>query len=86
MYQNVIFVETPYKLERKSNQNTNSGPSIHINLSSKQGATFINEEISIRDARTPQPGEIVFNTMRHTSDETVQRSGYFQSSVSYIKV
>ena len=44
MYQNVIFVETPYKLERKSNLNTNSGPSIHINLSFKQGATFINEE------------------------------------------
>ena len=44
MYQNVIFVETPYRLERKSNTNTNSGPSIHINLSPKQGATFINKE------------------------------------------
>ena len=32
---------------------------------------------SIRDARTPQPGEIVFNTMRYRSSETVQRSGYF---------
>ena len=41
---------------------------------------------SIRDACTPQPGEIVFNTMRYKSSETVQRSGYFQSSVSYIKV
>ena len=41
---------------------------------------------SIRDAHTPQPGEIVFNTMRCRSSETVQRSGYFQSSVSYIKV
>ena len=41
---------------------------------------------SIRDAHSPQPGEIVFNTMRYRSSETVQRSGYFQSSVSYIKV
>ena len=39
-----------------------------------------------RDARTPQPGEIVFNTMRYRSSKTVQRSGYLQSSVSYIKV
>ena len=46
----------------------------------------IKEKNSIRDARTPQPGEIVFNTMRYRSSETVQRSGYFQSSVSYIKV
>ena len=44
------------------------------------------KENSIRDARTPQPREIVFNTMRYRSSETVQRSGYFQSSVSYIKV
>ena len=41
---------------------------------------------SIRDARTPQPGEIVFNTMRYTSSETVQRLGYFQSSVNSIKL
>ena len=41
---------------------------------------------SIRDASTPQPGETVFNTMRYRSSETVQRSGYFQCSVSYIKV
>ena len=39
-------------------------------------------ENSIRDARTPQPGEIVFNTMRYRSSETVHRLGYFQSSVS----
>ena len=38
------------------------------------------------DASTPQPGEIVFKTMRYRSSETVQRVGYFQSSVSYIKV
>ena len=38
------------------------------------------------DARTPQPGEIIFNTMRYRSSETVQRSGHFESSVSYIKV
>ena len=41
---------------------------------------------SIRDARTPQPGEIFFNTMRYRSSVTVQSSRYFQSSVSYIKV
>ena len=37
---------------------------------------------SIKEARTPQPGEIVFNTMRYRSSETVHRLGYFQSSVS----
>ena len=41
---------------------------------------------SIRDARTPQPGEIVFNTMRYRSSETVQRSGYFQSLDKILKV
>ena len=41
---------------------------------------------SIRDARTPQPGEIVFNTMACRSSEPVQRLGYFQTSVSYIKL
>ena len=41
---------------------------------------------SIRDARTPQPGEIFFNTMRYRSSVTVQSSRYFQSSVNYIKV
>ena len=44
------------------------------------------EKNSIRDARTPQPGEIFFNTMRYRSSVTVQSSRYFQSSVSYIKV
>ena len=29
---------------------------------------------------------VVFNTMRYKSSETAQRLGYFQSSVSYIKV
>ena len=43
-------------------------------------------EIAMEDACTPQPGEIVFNTMRYRSSDTVQRSGYFQSSVSYIKL
>ena len=47
---------------------------------------MINVKNSIRDACTSQPGEIVFNTMRYRSSETVQRSGYYQSSVSYIKV
>ena len=37
---------------------------------------------SIRNARTPQPEEIVFNTMRYRSSETVHRIRYFQSSVS----
>ena len=52
--------------------------------------TFINNnrnvifENSIRDARTPQPGEIVFNTMTYRSSERVQRLGYFQRSVTYI--
>ena len=45
-----------------------------------------NQKNSIRDARTPQPGEIVFNTMTYRSSETVQRLGYFQRSVTYIKV
>ena len=35
---------------------------------------------SIRDARTPQPGEIVFNTIRYRSTETVHRLAYFQGS------
>ena len=43
-------------------------------------------ENSIGDARTPQPGEIVFHTMRYRSSETVQILGHFQSNVSYIKV
>ena len=38
---------------------------------------------SIRDARTPQPGKIGFNTMTHRSSETVQRLGYIQCSVTY---
>ena len=42
----------------------------------------LKEENSIRDACTPQPGKIVFNTMRYRSSETVHRLGYFQSSVS----
>ena len=40
----------------------------------------------IRGARTPQPGEAVFNIKRYRSSETVQRLGYFQSSLSYIKL
>ena len=39
-------------------------------------------ENSIRDAQTPHPGKIVFNTMRYRSIEKVHRLGYFQSSVS----
>ena len=40
----------------------------------------------VSETPTPQPKEIVFNTMRYRSSETVQRSGYFPSSISYIKV
>ena len=59
----------------------------HIQLYSvKQKHYTLNIKNSIRDACTPQPGEIVFNTMGYRSNETVQRLGYFQSIVSYIKV
>ena len=34
----------------------------------------------------PVPHSLGKYTMRYRSSETVQRSGYFQSSVSYIKV
>ena len=37
---------------------------------------------SNRDARIPQPGEIVFNTMRYRCSETVHRLGYFQRGAS----
>ena len=47
---------------------------------------MITTKNSIRDACTPQPGEIFFNTMRYRSSVTVQSSRYLQSSVSYIKV
>ena len=50
---------------------------MYINSSSKN---------NIGDAHTPQPGELVLNTLRYRSSETVQRSGYFQRSVSYIKL
>ena len=44
-------------------------------------------ENSIREASTPQPGEIIFNTMTYRSSETVYlRHKYFQRSVTYIKV
>ena len=62
--------------------------SVYINILQKvmhyaiSGSKYKNS----RDAHTPQPGEIVFNTMKYRSSETVQRSGYFQSSVSYIKL
>ena len=52
-------------------------------INRKDTANFKN---STRDARTPQPGEIVFNTMTYRSSETVQRPEYFQPSVTYIKV
>ena len=39
---------------------------------------------SVRDARTPQPGEKVFNTMRYRSGETVKDLDTF-TAVSVIK-
>ena len=56
------------------------------NLKSYLQTSMYLSKNSIRDARTPQPGEIFFNTMRYRSSVTVQSSRYFQSSVSYIKV
>ena len=43
-----------------------------------------NNENSIRDARTPQPGEIVLNTMTYRSSETVQRPEYFQRNTFHL--
>ena len=40
-----------------------------------------NSENSIGDAHTTQPGEIVFNTMRHTKSEAVQISGVFSQQM-----
>ena len=40
---------------------------------------------SIRDAHTPRPGEILFNTMRYRSD-TVDQDTFRANSLSYIKV
>ena len=48
--------------------------------------SFQSAKNRFRDARTPQPVEIVFNTMTYRSSETVQRPEYFQRSVTYIKV
>ena len=45
-----------------------------------------NKKNSIGDARTPQPRQNIFNTMRYGSTVSVQSSGYFPSTVSYIKV
>ena len=57
---------------------------MYISCQSKDSDTdaFFSHENSIIDARTPQPGEIVFNTMTYRSKETVQRPGYFQRSVT----
>ena len=45
-----------------------------------------NEKITLKnsiiDARTLQPGEIVFKTTRYRSSDTIHRLGYLQSSVS----
>ena len=45
------------------------------------------QQKSIRDARTLQPGEIVFNTMRYRSSETVQDQNIFSAvRDSYIQL
>ena len=36
----------------------------------------ITHKNSIRDVRTPQLGEVVFNTMKYRGSEIVQRLGY----------
>ena len=54
-------------------------------LAREQYSTVL-EKNSIRDACTPQPGEIVFNSMTSRSSETVQSPEYFQHSIAYIKV
>ena len=71
-------------LQIEDNRSLHGGiyPSLLIDLTEYN---HIIQKNSIRDARTPQPGEIIINTMRYRSSETVQRSGYFQSSASYIK-
>ena len=46
---------------------------------------FVSIKNSIRDACTPQPGEIVFNTVRYRSSETVQRSEYKDQDQKSIK-
>ena len=42
-------------------------------------------ENSIRDACTPQPGEIVFNTMTYRSSHTVQRENNIEEKESVCK-
>ena len=55
----------------------------HINLTG--GLVTCNPpKNSIRDARTPQHEEIVFNTETYRSSETAQRPEYFRRSVIYI--
>ena len=67
---------------------TNSAKFSIISTNSKTIYSKYHQNIknSIRDARTPQPGEIFFNTMTYRSSVTVQSLRYFQSSASYIKV
>ena len=65
---------------RQSDEKTVNGSGDLVNVQRS------NIQNSIRDARTPPPGEIFFNTMRYRSGITVQSSRYIHSSVSYIKV
>ena len=57
-----------------------------MTMDNKHFQDNLNVKNSIRYARTPQPGEIVFNTMTFRSSETVQRPEYFQCSVTYTKI
>ena len=41
---------------------------------------------SMRNSRTPHPGEIDFNTMRCRKSKSAQRLGYFQSSIKCYKI
>ena len=51
-------------------------------VSVKLACKTLNKD-SIRDARTPQPMEIVFNTKRYRRSETVKRSGDFQVQIRF---
>ena len=42
-------------------------------------SNFFHGVLYIRDARTPQPGKIIFNTMRYRSGETVKDMDTFRA-------
>ena len=52
----------------------------YLNKISNSKMTVLNSKLKIV---SEMPGEIVFNTMRYRSSETVQRLGYFQKCQLY---